>query len=287
MAAIVTAVEQGRLSRQRLEASSERRRLALASLRGSLQATDAAAAASPEALGQRTAAGSLAAEAVEPLGPLSNGPIAADRRLALELVRRSLRHQGGRIRLPAGNPGPSPAISLIRVDTALGCPFLQPTAPALSRSSAAGFRPVVLDGFSPSPWRSGAVTEGGAPTAGAAADAGHPGREAAAALDGPLDLARLGDGPVLLQLFVRGNPFRGSAAGREPWDAVIRQLQGAGRLVGLAVYGSPYLWESLQPLLEDGIPAAWSPGQMPLAQAELLAVLGLGTPAGPGEGFTD
>jgi beta-glucosidase len=92
---------------------------------------------------------------------------------------------------------------------------------------------------------------------------------------------------VLLQLFVRGNPFRGSAAGREPWEAVIRQLQASGRLAGLAVYGSPYLWESLQPLLEDGIPAAWSPGQMPLAQAELLAALGLGTPAGRGVGFTD
>ena len=65
------------------------------------------------------------------------------------------------------------------------------------------------------------------------------------------------------------------------------RLQRAGRLAGLAVYGSPYLWESLRPLLEKGIPAAWSPGQMPLAQAELLAVLGLGTPAGRGDGFTD
>jgi beta-glucosidase len=91
---------------------------------------------------------------------------------------------------------------------------------------------------------------------------------------------------VLLQLFVRGNPFLGTAAGTEPWPAVIGQLQAAGRLAGLAVYGSPYLWENLRPLLADGIPAGWSPGQMPLAQAALLSRLGLAAPGAAGE-FTD
>jgi len=288
MAAVVAAVEQGRLGRERLEASVERRRLALASLRGtSPVAAGSVAEASPEPLGSVAAAGSLAANASEPLGLLSNGPISADRQLALELVRRSLRHQGGRVTLPAGSPGSAPAINLIRVDTALGCPFLQPTAPALTRATAAGFRPVVLDGCSPTPWRIGpaALSDPGAQEPGVATPVTASG--ASIATDGPLDLARLGEGPVLLQLFVRGNPFRGSAAGSEPWEAVIRQLQASGRLAGLAVYGSPYLWESLQPLLEVGIPAAWSPGQMPLAQAELLALLGLGTPAGRCDGFTD
>ncbi len=273
MEAIRAAVELGRLGRERLEASRERRRLALASLRG---------------LGAPLAAtGSAAEDGSEPLGPLSNGPISADRQLALELVQRSLLHQGGRVTLPAGSPGTAAAINLIRVDTALGCPFLQPTAPALTWASAAGFRPVVLDGCSPSPWRIGpaAMSDPGAQEPGVAAPVTATG--ASIATDGPLDLARLGEGPVLLQLFVRGNPFRGSAADREPWEAVIRQLQTAGRLAGLAVYGSPYLWESLQPLVAEGMPAAWSPGQMPLAQAELLAVLGLGAPAGRGDGFTD
>ena len=91
---------------------------------------------------------------------------------------------------------------------------------------------------------------------------------------------------MLLQLFVRGNPFRGSAAGREPWAAVVQQLQAAGRLTGLVVYGSPYLWEQLEPLLESGIPAVYRPGQMPLAQELALAALGLGHTDGPG-GFTD
>ena len=96
----------------------------------------------------------------------------------------------------------------------------------------------------------------------------------------------LGDGPLLLQLFVRGNPFRGSAAGREPWGAVLRQLQGAGRLAGLVVYGSPYLWEQLEPLLEPGVAAVYSPGQMPLAQELALGALGLGHTDGHGD-FTD
>jgi beta-glucosidase len=94
---------------------------------------------------------------------------------------------------------------------------------------------------------------------------------------------------VLLQLFVRGNPFRGSADGPDPWPAVIRQLQAAGRLAGLAVYGSPYAWQALRPLLESRVPAAWSPGQMPLAQSELLGRLGFGPGAGAGADtdFTD
>jgi len=202
-------------------------------------------------------------------------------------VQRSLRHQGGRVSLPAKSPAATPAINLIRVDTALGCPYLQPTAPALTLATAAGFRPVVLDGCSPSPWWIGLeeASDGGADGPDKDAESRSTGKPIAD--EGPLDLARLGEGPVLLQLFVRGNPFRGSAAGREPWEAVIRQLQRAGRLAGLALYGSPYLWESLRPLVEEGIPAAWSPGQMPLAQVEVLAALGLGTSTGRGDGFTD
>jgi beta-glucosidase len=95
---------------------------------------------------------------------------------------------------------------------------------------------------------------------------------------------------VLLQLFVRGNPFRGSAGSAEPWAAALRQLVAAGQLAGLVVYGSPYLWEELRPLLPDGVPGVYSPGQMPLAQAEALNQLGRGLGLGDtdaGAGFTD
>jgi beta-glucosidase len=104
--------------------------------------------------------------------------------------------------------------------------------------------------------------------------------------EAPLLLDRLGTGPVLVQLFVRGNPFRGSAGQGEPWAAALNQLQRAGRLAGVAVYGSPYLWDALRQTLPAGTPAAYSPGQMPLAQQAALEALGLGQGAGQG-GFTD
>ena len=78
---------------------------------------------------------------------------------------------------------------------------------------------------------------------------------------------------MLLQLFMRGNPFRGDRDRREPWPAAVRQLQRQQRLAGLVVYGSPYLWDELKAELNPGIPAAYSPGQMPEAQQQLLQVL--------------
>ena len=70
--------------------------------------------------------------------------------------------------------------------------------------------------------------------------------------DAPLALERLGDGPVLLQLFLRGNPFRAGRDAQEPWAAAIQQLSTLNRLAGVVVYGSPYLWESLQAVLPRG-----------------------------------
>ena len=187
MRAILVAVADGRLERGRLEASAARRRQALELVRES----------SDQPAGP--------ADAAEPLGLLSNGPCLADQALALELVRRSLVHQGGRLRHVAQSPAGLTGVNLIRVDAALGCPYLPAAAPTLSLPAKAGFRAIVVDGSAPSPWRSDAP-------------------------DAPLDLDRLGEGPVLLQLFVRGNPFRGSASGREPWPAVIRQLQELGQI---------------------------------------------------------
>ena len=111
--------------------------------------------------------------------------------------------------------------------------------------------------------------------------------------DAPLVLDRLGAGPVLLQLFLRGNPFRAGRERQEPWEAALDQLQAAERLAGLVVYGSPYAWESLRARLAPSIPAAYCPGQMPEAQALVLngLISNQGAEAvkqdGPGEGFTD
>ncbi len=238
IAAIAAAVASGRLNREQLEASAERRRRALECC------SEAATVPSPEAAAQ------------------------PDQTLALELVQASLEIAPARDKAAAATaPTAGPAgINLIRLDSALaaGAAVLPATAPALARPEARGWRTVLLESRSPSPWS----------------------REAEA----PLALERLGPGPVLLQLFVRGNPFRGSAGSAEPWAAALRQLVAAGQLAGLVVYGSPYLWEELRPLLPDGVPGVYSPGQMPLAQAEALNQLGRGLGLGDtdaGAGFTD
>ena len=218
IAALVAAVQSGRLPRQRLEASASRRR---------------------QALGRIQPASPSPAPGAPP--PLALQP---DTDLATALIEASLELRPGLV--PAG-----PGVNLLRLDNSLAAPFLPAQAPALTLPQQSGYRPCLLEPRSPSPWRS-------------------TGDDAT-----PLDLERLGEGPVLLQLFVRGNPFRGSAASDEPWAAAVRQLQDVGRLAGLLVYGSPYLWQSLEALLEPGVAGGYSPGQMPAAQEALLRRLGL------------
>jgi beta-glucosidase len=231
IAAIAEAVQNGRLNRGQLEASAKRRQRALE--RCGRLASDPEAAAQP------------------------------DQALARELVVACLESNQSSTD-PIAREAAQPGVNLIRLDTALAASFLPPTAPALARPEARGWRTVLLERHSAGLWS-------GIPTA-------------------PLALEQLSPGPVLLQLFVRGNPFRGSAGSAEPWPAALQQLAAAGRLAGLVVYGSPYLWDELQPLLPPGVPGVYSPGQMPLAQAEALNALGsavgLGD-TGSGAGFTD
>ena len=139
-------------------------------------------------------------------------------------------------------------VNLIRVDNSLQCPALPLNAPALIRPQAAGWRAWRIDDQSP-PWN-------------------------------------LPEEKVLLQLFVRGNPFRAGKNSGENWSKQVQQLIQQERLAGLVVYGSPSLWHELQALLPADLPAAYSPGQMPAAQAMALAQLGLEGHAHEG-GFTD
>jgi beta-glucosidase len=197
-----------------------------------------------------------------PLGSLSNGPSEQDRALAAELLHRTLDHQGGSVRRPRQADG----VSLVRVDDQLGCRFLPATAPALELPRAAGFRPWVMDRHDP--W------------------AGPQHQSSNGKPLPPWIQAGFNAAPLLLQLFVRGNPFRGSASGTEPWTEWIQLLLQEERLAGLVVYGSPYLWQSVRKVLPEGLPAAWSPGQMPEAQTLALTQLGLAPMVQDG-GFTD
>ncbi len=231
MEAIAAAVASGRLSQAQLEASAARREAAL------------------QRLPQQSGSASTA---------LNRSNHEADGALVQELLERTLERQGGA--MSAERIAAASGINLIRLDSTLQAPQTAPNLPALELPLAQGWRPLLLEPRSPSPWSDDPAA--------------------------PLALERLGEGPVLLQLFVRGNPFRGSSAASEPWAQVVLQLQQLNRLAGLVVYGSPYLWEQLKPLLGTQIAAAYSPGQMPQAQSVALAALGLGHTEAP-KGFTD
>ena len=186
-----------------------------------------------------------------------------ERALREALVTLSLERQGPPLEALTAGQG----INLIRVDGVLPCPQLPASAAALQLPEQAGFRPLIHHPLGVSIW--------------------EPTRP-----DAPLNLKSLGDGPVLLQLFLRGNPFRAGREMREPWAEALAQLQAAGRLAGLVVYGSPYAWDKLRKQLHPDIPAVYSPGQMPEAQQTVLTALikealPRHAPTGLGEGFTD
>ena len=79
--------------------------------------------------------------------------------------------------------------------------------------------------------------------------------------------------PTLLQLFIRGNPFRGSAGLTQTAQAWFERLRTGDRLQALVIYGSPYLLEQFLPHLPAHIPYVFTYGQMPQAQAIALDAL--------------
>jgi beta-glucosidase len=79
--------------------------------------------------------------------------------------------------------------------------------------------------------------------------------------------------PTLLQVFIRGNPFRGSA-GLTPVAADwFKRLLKTGNLQAMVIYGSPYVLQQFLPNLPFNTPFVFSYGQMPQAQAIALDVL--------------
>jgi beta-glucosidase len=80
----------------------------------------------------------------------------------------------------------------------------------------------------------------------------------------------LGQNPFLLQVFVRGNPFRGTAGLTSATQALYRQCLSHPSLQGLIIYGSPYVLAWFQTQIAElcpSLPWAFSHGQMPQAQA--------------------
>jgi beta-glucosidase len=79
--------------------------------------------------------------------------------------------------------------------------------------------------------------------------------------------------PTLLQLFIRGNPFRGSAGLTQTAKDWFECLCQADQLQALVIYGSPYVVDQFVPRLAKDVPYVFSYGQMQSAQAIALAAL--------------
>ncbi|MBW4471240.1 MAG: beta-glucosidase [Stenomitos rutilans HA7619-LM2] len=79
--------------------------------------------------------------------------------------------------------------------------------------------------------------------------------------------------PTLLQLFIRGNPFRGSAGLTQTAIDWFHYLVETDQLLALVLYGSPYVLDQFLPKLPADVPYMFTYGQMPQAQAIALEFL--------------
>ncbi|MUL36467.1 glycoside hydrolase family 3 N-terminal domain-containing protein [Gloeocapsopsis dulcis] len=75
---------------------------------------------------------------------------------------------------------------------------------------------------------------------------------------------------TLLQLFIRGTPFRGSAGLTQLAQDLFKRLFQSGNLQALIVYGSPYVVQEFLPTLPTTTPYLFSYGQMAAAQLKIM-----------------
>jgi beta-glucosidase len=120
-------------------------------------------------------------------------------------------------------------INLIIVDDLLNCDFLERQSPAVTIPESCGYQTQIFDQRN---------------------------------LHLVSDQNRL----ILLQAFIRGNPFRGSAGLTHTAQAVYQNLLNSDRLQGVILYGSPYILNWFISQLPHDLPWAFSYGQMPSAQ---------------------
>ncbi len=81
---------------------------------------------------------------------------------------------------------------------------------------------------------------------------------------------------IFIQIFSRGNPFRGSTNLHEKIQILITELLLECKLQALVLYGSPYSLDRLLPLLPSEMPWGFAYSQQPDAQNAVLKKLGFG-----------
>jgi beta-glucosidase len=91
-----------------------------------------------------------------------------------------------------------------------------------------------------------------------------------------LDCILIDSRPTLLQIFIRGNPFRGSAGLTSKTQAIYQELLAKEQVTGIVIYGSPYVLEWFKNILGVmgvNLPWVFTYGQMEQAQAIALQTL--------------
>ena len=127
--------------------------------------------------------------------------------------------------------------NLIVVDNLLKCDFLDHIAPAIALPAQMGYTTQIIDCHT---------------------------QTSTTLLSKPL---------TLLQMFIRGNPFRGSAKLTQTSEDLFKKLLIDDNLQALLLYGSPYILQQFIPFLPTDIPCVFSYGQMPAAQDTALRTL--------------
>lgn len=79
--------------------------------------------------------------------------------------------------------------------------------------------------------------------------------------------------PTLLQIFIRGNPFRGNSGLTSNTKQIYQQLIDQEKVMGIIIFGSPYVMKWFVSLIDSDIPLIYSYGQMPLAQEIALKTI--------------
>jgi len=163
----------------------------------------------------------------------------AARATADAIARETLAVEGP---VPLASDATRTGQNLLWVDDPLDCDFLHRNAPAVAVPRQWGYRHRLLD------------------------------REASLAA-----LASEAE-PILLQVFLRGNPFRGTAGLSATHQRELQQLLARAPVQAVAVYGSPYVWQWLRQWRPAHAAAVFAYGQMPPAQAIACQAL-FGQPA--------
>ncbi|MEG4088373.1 glycoside hydrolase family 3 N-terminal domain-containing protein [Microcoleus sp. Pol12B4] len=162
------------------------------------------------------------------------------RATAVDILRDSLKF-GGNLPLQVPKAPENQLLrNLIVVDDVLGCEFLGNHTPAIALPEQFGYELQLIDD------RTVAIAE---------------------------NTSAENFSPTLLQIFIRGNCFRGSAGLTEAAQDWFKKLLKTGELQAVLIYGSPYVLEQFLPHLPPSIPYVFCYGQMPAAQSIALEVL--------------